>query len=1059
MFWAKPSEVGVLFLFLAASPLMFSQCQTFPSGLIPFSSVTYVTAPNFAGDQLVVGALQGGLNTISRLTLPESNEQQYCDSLQLAEGQFYVSVYVPTAQERSGNFSQFSGLLVDPVTNQPFAGGVIPPNRLGSLYAFRIAAAQVAQSIKTWTFTGPLQRERSGFASAVLPNGKVLVVGADDTAEIYDPATGRFSMTGRMRKQHGNDLSATSLNDGRVLVVGGRETPQFAELYNVATGTFTETGAPVMPHGFYHTSTLLRDGRVLVVGGWAGVASGSAPLPDAGAEIYDPRTGTFSPAGTMAVRRNSHAAAALQDGRVLIVGGGVNGFDPARPFSPSTNAAEIYDPATNTFRLINLLDSIFAPTATTLPNGKVLVTSDDDVPAELFDPATNSFSYTGTPNVARGRLSAVLLPNGSVLFAGGYTRKFPATTGTSELYNPSTGKFTLTGNLGTSRANSEAVLLNDGRVLLVGGTPVCCAITLNSAEIYTPTIQGLVPSQSGLTFRAAQGASAALTQSLSVLSPFDDIPWTVSVKTFSGGNWLSATPASSRSAPDTTPAPVLTVRVDPAGLAAQDYYGAVTLTPTDQKHPPVTIAVVFSIVPAGAPAQVQIAPGGLVFSAAAGASAPPQTVRLTNLTSTAVNFTAAASGTFFTFTPLTGTIASASSTALTVTAATNRIAAGTYRGNIRVTTSDGSTQFIDILAIVSAAAGTASGKQRAATCNPSRLLPVVTSFTSGAVVPVGWPAPILVQLADDCTNTIDTGTVTASFSNGDPPVSLVSTGAGAWSATWVPLRSSPSTTVRVDARVARPSITGTVERTVRAASNPNVPIVAAGGVLNSADFQSPPAAGLLVSIFGSSLADGSAGFTSTPLPKQIGSTRVSLGATELPVLFVSESQVNVLVPYETPLNTPLQLVVTRANAISVPVSIAVFDAQPAILSATGTGRGQGLIYRAIAGNQQILADRNSPARAGDVLVMYCLGLGPVNPPATTGDISPSEPLARVSAPVAVTIGGQNAEVLFAGLAPGYVGLYQVNVVMPGGVAAGNDVPVAVAAGGKSTIPGIMLSAQ
>src|SRR5262249_15787391 len=151
-----------------------------------------------------------------------------------------------------------------------------------------------------------------------------------------------------------------------------------------------------------------------------------------------------------------------------------------------------------------------------------------------------------------------------------------------------------------------------------------------------------VTSQTGLTFRAAQASTNVPSQSLAVLSPIDDIPWTVSVKTYSGGNWLSASPSNSRSTPGSAPV-TLTVSVDPSGLAPKDYYGAVTLTPTDQKHPPITVAIVFSIVPAGAAAPLQVAPTGLVFLTTAGTSPKPKSLAVTNFTSRAVNFGATSS--------------------------------------------------------------------------------------------------------------------------------------------------------------------------------------------------------------------------------------------------------------------------------------------------------------------------------------------------------------------------------------------------------------------------------
>ncbi len=118
-----------------------SGCVNFPANYVPFASVSYVTAPNAAGDRLVVGPLAGGFSAFANATQPASSlNQEYCDAkVQLAPQQSYPYVYVPTAAERAGNFSAFAGLLVNPATNQPYPNGIIPASQLGSPYAWRIA--------------------------------------------------------------------------------------------------------------------------------------------------------------------------------------------------------------------------------------------------------------------------------------------------------------------------------------------------------------------------------------------------------------------------------------------------------------------------------------------------------------------------------------------------------------------------------------------------------------------------------------------------------------------------------------------------------------------------------------------------------------------------------------------------------------------------------------------------------------------------------------------------------------------------------------------------------
>jgi uncharacterized protein (TIGR03437 family) len=372
---------------------------------------------------------------------------------------------------------------------------------------------------------------------------------------------------------------------------------------------------------------------------------------------------------------------------------------------------------------------------------------------------------------------------------------------------------------------------------------------------------------------------------------------------------------------------------------------------------------------------------------------------------------------------------------------------------------DGSSQTVALLLVISAIAGSARPAtvssndtpepfgvtaRAATTCTASKLLLVFTTIGTGFNTPAAWPTPLVVQVVDDCGNAFNTGSVIVSFSDGDPPIGLLAIGNGNWAGTWVPQNNSTAFAVRADAQQL--PLAGSVLVSGQVLSNPTVPVVSKGGIVSNADFASAPALGLLVSIFGSGLADGSLGDTGVPLPPQLGSTSVVLSGVELPLLYVSNTQVNVAIPFNIQTNTSQQLVVLRGNAVSVPVSLAVFASEPSILSASGSGSGQGLIFNAVTG---VRADTNAPAGAGDYLVMYALGLGAVTPAVAIAEGTPSAPYEYAVGPVTVTIGGVPATVLFAGLTPGYVGLYQVNVMMPAGVAPGSNVPVTLSVAGKS----------
>jgi len=215
-----------------------------------------------------------------------------------------------------------------------------------------------------------------------------------------------------------------------------------------------------------HTATALSDGRVLVAGGF--LEKGDAT----GAELYDSRTGRFSPLPPMIANRHSHTATRLQDGTVLIAGGYGEG-------TSTLATAEVFDPATSTFSATGALVTARAGhVAVLLQNGKVLITGgvapgwDFLSSAELYDPATGRFTATGSMTTARESHVAVRLANGQVLVVGGHRgRRADITLHTSaEIYDPAAGAFTHVGDMRIRRHKHDAVLLADGRVLITGGS-------------------------------------------------------------------------------------------------------------------------------------------------------------------------------------------------------------------------------------------------------------------------------------------------------------------------------------------------------------------------------------------------------------------------------------------------------------------------------------------------------------------------------------------------------------------------------------------------------------
>jgi len=365
-----------------------------------------------------------------------------------------------------------------------------------------------------WTDSMPVAEDaHAGDTATRLADGRVLVTrDCSKAAELYDPATGTFSPTGSLTATRGSK-TATLLRDGRVLIAGGYDCGASepviwasAELYDPTTGTFTLTGSMGTPRSS-HAATLLEDGRVLVVAGQTNrntASSESVTLASyrtaatgvedllATAELYDPATGTFSPTGSMRDFRHRFTATLLKDGRVLVVGGGGEGY-------ASRTSVELYDPATGTFsRTGSLKSGRWLHTATLLSDGRVLITggrSPNDTTyrtAEIYDPGSGRFSSAGSMKTGRQQHTATLLPDGRVLIAGGYEQKDSGSRGqtlsSTELYDPSTGTFTPIGSMGDLRSSHSATLLQDGRVFIAGGSYMSDDGTgaVTSAVLYQP---------------------------------------------------------------------------------------------------------------------------------------------------------------------------------------------------------------------------------------------------------------------------------------------------------------------------------------------------------------------------------------------------------------------------------------------------------------------------------------------------------------------------------------------------------------------------------------------
>ena len=268
-------------------------------------------------------------------------------------------------------------------------------------------------------------RTRRGDSVTTLGDGRVLVVGDLSSpgnwngARVYSPTKNVWQSTAYLvdkRRWH----TSTLLLDGRVLATGGQEVSgqvlHTVELFDPLDDSWTSTS--VMHHGrTFHAAALLNDGRVLVAGGFDNDLRTLAS-----AEIYDPDTRTWTLVGDMTEARSFPTASVLHDGRVLVTGGSHTGAGPAA----MRRTAEIYDPVTNNWVPAGQFAVNRAGhSATVLKDGRVLVVggagpASTIAQAEIYDPEKNIWSPAGSLTLARTGHSAAIMSDGRVIVAGGW---------------------------------------------------------------------------------------------------------------------------------------------------------------------------------------------------------------------------------------------------------------------------------------------------------------------------------------------------------------------------------------------------------------------------------------------------------------------------------------------------------------------------------------------------------------------------------------------------------------------------------------------------------------
>ena len=374
-------------------------------------------------------------------------------------------------------------------------------------------------------------------ASATLNDGPILMVGSDNTADVYDPATHTSTRTAGNMSTARSGASASRLSDGRILIAGGSffngkvtEASATTEIFDPATGLFSPGAA--LPQGrAQHEATTLGDGRILLSGGFTYDANGFSQSL-ATAVLLDGTNGSVIGTANMTGARYEHSATALPDGRALILGGWTG-----TPFPPNT--AEIYDPAgggaAGTFTTIavqvpgGFRSEHTATLLTTGPRaGQVLIAGGSGSYPEMatqnafFDPATLTFSAAPGLLTPRWRHTATVLADQRILITGGETSwiSFKSISAV-EIYDPVTNQFETKPSLLTDRSDLTTVLLPpqfNGKVAVAGGSSSGGALSGRTVEVYDPsttdlaiTTATLPDGATGIEYPAAVVAAAGGT--------------------------------------------------------------------------------------------------------------------------------------------------------------------------------------------------------------------------------------------------------------------------------------------------------------------------------------------------------------------------------------------------------------------------------------------------------------------------------------------------------------------------------------------------------------------
>ena len=647
------------------------------------------------------------------------------------------------------------------------------------------------------------------------------------------------------------------------------------------------------------------------------------------------------------------------------------------------------------------------------------------------DPAPQTVTLT---NAGGG----VLQWSGTVQATGGNWLSVSPGTGTGA------ATLTLSATLGSLPAGVYQGLL------LVTNLNAGESVAVSVAFIVSEPVSSLRLSQTGALFTVNEGGSFVPPGDVLVVNAGQGgMIWQAEVLPLSGGNWLGLSAASGTSAPDL--AATLQFSPSPAGLSPGVYDSLVQVPASGATNSPQLLLARLQVQPSGTAPVGSIRPGGIALVGESGGTVQQESLTVSTTGGATLSYATSAStsdGALWLSVSLPGGSLQGSADRSTINIQANpaQLSPGVYRGKVAVAFSTGVTQDVSVLLVVTpqGTAVVASRQSYAVTglaqaaCTPTQQFPLQVALTNGSSVPTGFGTVVQVSVLDDCGIAVNNSVVVVQFGNGDPALVLdpkKRVGPGLYSGTWKPgQQGATKVTVQATGSGLAPGQTDLQVVVSERGAALTSPEIFTNGAVHGAHFNlingvkqvAPLARGQIFSVFGARLATGRSFADRVPLPRSLAGVTAKLAGTDVPLFFSDTGQLNAQIPFELPSGGTFPLVITMGGLGSSPELITLTNTQPGIFTVAQSGSGPGVITDALG----TLIDTSNPAQRGQVVIVYSTGLGPTNPTVPTGEATPFGPLARVADGVTVTVGGVPAAVDFAGLTPGFVGLYQVNVRIP-----------------------------